>query len=216
LKQSILILLFLFFIKESMLAQQENALIRSGNKLYKEKKYQGSLQEYSKAVNRAPENAVAQYNQGNAQVRTDKLDEAVNSYAATIAASKKKDIREKGFYNKGVALSRQQKLQESIDAWKNALKLDPNDQEARENLQKALLELKKQQEQQKQKEEEEKKNKKDQKKDKDKEKKDPKQQSKLSQKQVEQLLKALQQKEKEVQDKIQSRNSSSNRQDKDW
>jgi tetratricopeptide (TPR) repeat protein len=33
--------------------------------------------------------------------------------------------RESAYYNKGVALIRQKKLQESIDAWKNALRLDP-------------------------------------------------------------------------------------------
>ena len=196
-------------------AQQERASIRAGNKLYKEKQYQASLQEYNKAVSRAPGNEVANYNQGNALVRTNMLDDAITSFDNSIAASKKKPVKEKGYYNKGVALSKQQKLQESIEAWKAALKLDPDDQQARENLQKALLELKKQQEQQK-KQEDEKKNKKEQNKKQDKDQQQPKQQSKLTQKQVEQLLKALQQKEKEVQDKLQSKNASPNRQDKDW
>ena len=40
-------------------------------------------------------------------------------------------------------MSQQKKLEESIDAYKNALRQNPNDKEARENLQKALLELKK-------------------------------------------------------------------------
>ena len=44
--------------------------------------------------------------------------------------------------NQGVALMKQKKLEESINAWKNALKLDPNDLDARDNLQKALQELK--------------------------------------------------------------------------
>jgi len=57
-------------------------------------------------------------------------------------------MQEKGLYNKGVALVNQQKLKESIDAWKNALKLDNTDADARENLQKALMQLKQQQQQQ--------------------------------------------------------------------
>ena len=214
-KKTLTTLICLFLLLQ-LSAQQERASIRSGNKLYKEKQYQASLQEYRKAVTQAPANEVANYNQGNALVRTNMLDEAVSSYDNTIAVSKKKQIREQGYYNKGVALSKQQKLQESIDAWKSALKLDPNDQQATENLQKALLELKKQQEQQKQQEEEKKKNKKEQNKDQNKDQEQPKQQSKLTQKQVEQLLKALQQKEKEVQDKLQSKNASPSRQDKDW
>ena len=198
-------------------AQEENGVIRKGNKLYKEKQYDQSLVEYNKAVTIAPSNAVANYNQGNAQVKTNQLEEAVTSYDATINNASKPPVREKGYYNKGVAFIKQQKLQESIDAWKNALKIDPNDQEARENLQKALMEQKKQQ--QKEKENENNKNKKDQKQDKNQDKEqpqDPKQQSKLTKKQVEQLLKALQQKEKEVNQKLQSRNSSPSQQDKDW
>ena len=40
-------------------------------------------------------------------------------------------------------LTSQKKLEESIEAYKNALRYNPDDKEARENLQKALLELKK-------------------------------------------------------------------------
>jgi len=101
-------------------------------------------------------------------------------------------MQQKELYNKGVALIKQQKLDESIDAWKNSLKLNPDDIDTRENLQKALLE-KKNQAKQKQKDE-----KKDQKKQDQKEQPKP-QQSRLNKQQVEQLLKALTQKEKEVQ-----------------
>jgi tetratricopeptide (TPR) repeat protein len=213
-----LILFVILILSNSLLfGQQEKPLVRAGNKLYKEKQYDQSLEQYKKAITVSPANPLANYNMGNAQFRTNRLDEAVTSYDASISSSKKKPIREKGFYNKGVVYSKQQKLEESINAWKNALKLDPDDQEARENLQKALLEQKKQ-EQQKQKEDEKKKDKKDQKKEQDKEKKqqEPKQQSNLTKKQVEQLLKALQQKEKEVNEKLQSRNSSPSQQEKDW
>ena len=40
-------------------------------------------------------------------------------------------------------LSQQKNLEESIEAYKNALRNNPDDKEARENLQKALLELRK-------------------------------------------------------------------------
>jgi Ca-activated chloride channel homolog len=214
--KKILVIMFGFFCVQDLPAQQENVSIRAGNKHYREKQYQEALKSYGEAVKKSPQHDIANYNQGNAQVRTNMLDDAIASYQTTIASSKKKPVKERGYYNKGVALSKQQKLQESIEAWKNALKLDPNDQEARENLQKALLELKKQHEQQKQQEEQKKKDKKQQNKEKQKEQQQPKQQSNLTKKQVEQLLKALQQKEKEVQDKLQSKNTSPSRQEKDW
>jgi Ca-activated chloride channel family protein len=201
-------------------APNVNGEIRNGNKLYQQKIFDQSAAEYKKAIAVAPENPVANYNLGNAQFRSQQYEEANVSYESTITNSKEKPVREKSFYNRGVAFSKQQKLDESIDAWKNALKLDATDEEARENLQKALVEKKKQQEKQDQKKDKDdkKKDNKDQDKDKNKDKQDqnPDQQSKLTKKQVEQLLKALAQKEKEVQQKMQAKNASPAKLDKDW
>lgn len=182
--------------------------------MYKQKNYEASQQEYKKALTTDPNNATANYNNGNAQFRASKPDDAIHSYDNIIENAKEKDIREKAFYNKGVALSKQQKLQESIDAWKESLKLDATDTEARENLQKALKELKKQQEQTSN-ENKDKKDKKDDQK-KQQEQKPQQQQSKLNKQQVEQLLKALQQKEKEIQQKLQKGSPQPNKPEKDW
>lgn len=220
-KNIVLTALAALFLCSSYGQNNVNGDIRNGNKLYQQKSFDQSVVEYKKAITVAPENPVANYNLGNAMFRTNKFEEATNLYESTITSSKEKPVREKSFYNKGVAYSKQQKLDESIDAWKNALKLDGNDQEARENLQKALLEKKKQQQKEEEKKDKEKKDQKkeDQKKDKNKDKQDQKpedQQSKLTKKQVEQLLKALAQKEKDVQQKMQARNASPNKQEKDW
>jgi len=196
-------------------AQKNDAAIRRGNELYKQKNYEGSQQEYNKALATDPKNATANYNNGNAQFRANKQDESIQSYDNTIDNSTDKTVREKAFYNKGVALSKQQKLQESINAWKESLKLDANDNDARENLQKALQELKKQQEQ-KNNEDKDKKDKKQDQKQKQPEQKPQQQQSKLNKQQVEQLLKAMEQKEKEIQQKMQKGNPQPNKPEKDW
>ena len=216
--KNILITVFLVLTLFRLHAQNVNGEIRNGNKLYQQKIFDQSAAEYKKALAVTPENPVANYNLGNAQFRTNQYDEATNSYESTINNSKEKPVKEKAYYNKGVAYSKQQKLDESIGSWKNALKLDANDQEARENLQKALLEKKKQQEKEDQKKDKNEKKKENQDQDK-KEKQDQKpdqQQSKLNKKQVEQLLKALAQKEKDVQQKMQARNASPTKLDKDW
>ncbi len=210
-------------------AQNEKAPLWEGNKFYKELNFQKSLEAYNKALAIAPANPLANYNMGNTQFRLNKFDEAAKMYDNTISHSDKKPDKEKAFYNKGVSFSKQKKLDESITAYKEALKLDPNDQEARENLQKALLE-KKEEDKKKQggedKKEEEKKDPKNKndKKDKEEKKQDQQQdkQTKLSKQQVEQLLKALEQKEKEVQKKMQDRENEKEKQksaarpDKDW
>ncbi|MFT3937063.1 MAG: tetratricopeptide repeat protein [Chitinophagaceae bacterium] len=197
------------------MAQKPEAAIHKGNELYKQKSYEASLQEYGKALVTDPKNATANYNSGNAQFKANKPEDAVKAYDNTIENSKEQPLREKAFYNKGVALSKQQKLQESIDAWKESLKLDANDNDARENLQKALMELKKQQ-QQKQNEDKDKKDKKQQDQKQKDEPKPQQQQSKLNKQQVEQLLKALEQKEKEIQQKMQKGNPQPNKPEKDW
>ena len=130
-------------------------------------------------------------------------DDAINKYDGLTGEQNDVVLRSKSFYNKGAILSRQKKLEESIEAYKSSLRLDPNDKEARENLQKALLELKKKQPP---------KPKEDQKK---KQQNHP--QPKMNKKEAEQRLKLLEQKEKEVQQRLQKEKSKTGgSQTKDW
>jgi Ca-activated chloride channel family protein len=202
------------------LAQKTNIAIRRGNQLYKQKNYEASKQEYSKALAESPKDATAHYNMGNAVFRSNKNDEAIQSYDNTLENSSDKVVREKAFYNKGVALSKDKKLQESIDAWKESLKLDGNDNDARENLQKALMELKKQQQEQSKNDKKENKDQKNKNQDKQQQKQQQQQpqqpQNKLNKQQVDQLLKALEQKEKEIQQKMQKGSPAPNKPEKDW
>ena len=206
-------------------AQNGNNLVRSGNRYYKKKQLDQSLQQYQAAVKKAPDNPAANYNLGNAQFRKNDYDAAAKSYDASVSHSTTdKEMQEKGLYNKGVAMAKQKKLQESIDSWKSALKLDASDSDARENLEKALMQLKQQQQQQQQnqqnKKKDQQKDKKDQqdKKDENKDQQPPKpQQSKLNKQQVEQLLKALQQRENDLQNKMnENKVKTPNQPEKDW
>ena len=180
-------------------SQTPNSLIRKGNQLYKQGDFDKSLSEYERAIKLDPENPLANFNFGNALFRKEKWEDAQKSFENAIAKSTDDVIREKAFYNKGVALTKQKKLEESIEAYKDALRLNSNDEDARINLQKALLELKKKNESQEQKE------------------KPKPQQSKLNKKEVEQLLKALRQREQEVQQKMQQNKTRGVSQpEKDW
>jgi Mg-chelatase subunit ChlD len=204
-------------------AQSTDAQVRSGNRYYRKKDLDRSIQQYQSAVRQSPTNPTANYNLGNAQFRKNNYDEAARSYDATVQNSKDKNLKEKGYYNKGVALIKQKKLPESIDAWKQALRLDAADSDARENLEKAMMEQKQQQQQQKdqnKQQKDQKDQKKDQKKNQDQQ-QQPQQQkpqpSRLNKQQVEQLLKALEQKEKELQNKMhQNKTRTPNQPDKDW
>ncbi len=194
-KNLLLFFLFLMGYSCSLFSQQVVKDIEEGNGYYKNKEYNRAADSYQQALNADPANNTAKFNRANTQYKMDQKVEAVQQYTALARDAREKDIRSKSFYNKGVILSQQKNLEESIEAYKNAIRLDPADKQARENLQKALLELRK-------------KNaapKKDNKQ--DKKKQDPKQQkqpqSRMSKKETEQRLKLLQQKEKEVQQRLQ-------------
>jgi uncharacterized protein YegL len=221
---TVVVLLIALTATLSSSAQDGNNLIRSGNRYYKKKQLDQSLQQYQAAVKKAPDNPAANYNLGNAQFRKNDYDAAAKSYDASVVhSSADKEMQEKGLYNKGLAMVKQKKLQESIDAWKSALKLDASDSDARENLEKALMQLKQQQQQQQQNQQNKKNQQKDQKDKKDENKnqdqqQQPKpQQSKLNKQQVEQLLKALQQRENDLQNKMnENKVKTPNQPEKDW
>lgn len=186
-------------------AQDENAAIREGNKQYKQGQFDKALPAYQKAVAQNPKNAIARYNLANARYKTGNLEAAEKSFDELIENTTEKTYKEKGYYNKGVSLTKQKKLQESIEAYKNAIKLNPADEDTRFNLQKALMELKKQTQGQEQKQPQQK------------QKQKQKQQNKLDKRKIEQYLKSLEQKEQEVQRKIQQNRSRSVTQpEKDW
>jgi Ca-activated chloride channel family protein len=201
-------------------AQTEKALIKKGNEAYEKKEYGNATDNYKKAVEKNQASSTAQYNLGNALYRSQKPDDAVQAYENALSSSTSKDSRAKSFYNKGVVLQNNKKLPECITAYKNALKLDPKDEDARQNLQRALQQLKQQQQkenkEQKKPKEDQKKKKEEKKKEQEKQQPKP-QQSKLTKQDAEEKLKALLQQEKNLQDRIRRvNNASSGKPEKDW
>jgi tetratricopeptide (TPR) repeat protein len=195
------------------MAQQINEHVREGNTLYKQKKFDKALPEYQKSVEEGMKDPITSFNLGDAFYRNSRYEEAAKTFDKPANESKEPGLKQWAFYNKGVSLSKQNKLEESIDAYKTAVMMNPRDNDARVNLQKALLELKKKQPPEQQKKEND--NKKKQQDKKDQQKEPPK--SNLTKKQVEQLLKALQQREQMVQQKMQNnRNRTAGQQEKDW
>jgi Ca-activated chloride channel homolog len=197
----IIISVNLFLLSGLKAQQRDNAEIFKGNEAYKKQDYNKAQQAYQKVLEQNPKNAFASFNLGNALFRDNKAEEAEKEFDATIEYTDNKKLQADAHYNKGVTLTKQKKTAESVVAYKDALKLNPDDSLARENLQRALNELRSQQEN----------NKKDQKQ------KEEKQQNKLNKKQVMQLLNALQEQEKMLQQKLQkSKVPAPGQPEKDW
>lgn len=191
-------------------SQEDEKAIQKGNGYYKQQQFEKAAVEYNKAVAANPASTKAKFNLANSLQKQGKQEEALKEFSSLIEKTTEKDLKSKSYYNKGVVLTGQKKLEESIEAYKNALRQNPDDKEARENLQKALLELKKKNPTKK-KEEKESPKKKQQ------EQQKKQQQPKMSPKEAEQRLKLLEQKEKDVNQRLQKeKTKSGGGQAKDW
>ncbi|HSV11536.1 MAG TPA: VWA domain-containing protein, partial [Hanamia sp.] len=138
-------LFFFVGLSVSSFAQTPKESIVKGNKAYKENNYTAAENEYRDALKNSDTNVTASYNLGNVLYRKNNTEEAVKSYDNAIANTKNNAVKQEAFYNKGVAYQKAKKLPECITAYKNALILNPNDEDARQNLQRALKEQQQQQ-----------------------------------------------------------------------
>ncbi len=222
-KKTVALLICISFSFSSF-SQDAKSDIILGNKAYKENNYNAAEKSYQDALKNSDSGVTASYNLGNALYRKNNTEEAVKSYDNAIANTKDNSVKQKAFYNKGVALQAAKKLPESISAYKDALILDPKDEDARQNLQRALKQQEKQQQQQQ---------KQNQKNNKKQQKQQPKNQpqdnqqknnepkptpSRLSKQDAEEKLKSLLENEKQLQDKMQKMKgvAAPNSPEKDW
>lgn len=222
-------------------AQSEKKLIREGNKFYKEGAFEKAEISYQKASDKNPLNDKALFNLGSARFQQNNFTDATNQFSKVAEMSKSADVESKANYNAANSLMSQKKFAESIPLYKKALKLNPNDDDARYNLAYAMQMLKKQQEQEKNKDNEKNKNKDDQKdqekqdkekQDKEQQKdqnnqqkeqgeqqKDQKQQQQLSKEDAERMLQALTGEEKKTMEKLNEQKVKSAKRiarEKDW
>jgi len=111
--------------------------------------YDGAIGEYRLAQVAEPDRAEPYYNASNAYNRQSELDGAV---VQTQQALKTADpeLAEQAWYNLGNAYSDGQQWPEAIEAYKAALRLQPDDEDAKHNLELALQKLQEQQQQEQQ------------------------------------------------------------------
>lgn len=152
--------------------------IQSGNSLYGQQKYKEAAQAYAKALAKDPNNTPGLFNLGNSLYQQKQYDSSRKVMERTVTVAKNKMNKAAANYNIGNTYMSEQKWEEAIDAYKKALRANPQDADAKYNLSYAEQMLKKQQQQNKddKKKDDKKKDdkKKDDKKDKDKKDKDDK------------------------------------------
>lgn len=168
---NITLICIILFLSLKTNAQSDKKYIRQGNREYAKDKYSESEILYRKAGNKDGQSPDAVFNIGDALYKQNKFEDAGKQFIDNANQNEDKAKKSASFYNLGNSLLKANKVQESIDAYKNSLKLRPDNKEAKYNLSYAQDLLKKQQEQ-KQKQQQQDKNKQDQNKDQNKNKED--------------------------------------------
>jgi len=219
-----LLISVLLIIFASLNAQTDKKFIRKGNREYDKSKYSDSEISYRKAIDKNKQSPDAVFNVGDALYKQDKFEEAGKQFVESTNENDDRIKKSAGLYNLGNSLLKANKLQESIEAYKNSLKLRPDNREAKYNLSYAQDLLKLQQEQQKKqqqdkdkqdqnknkKKEDQKKDQNDKNKDQQKEQKDNQdqkqqqqpQKQEISKEDAQRLLNSLANDEKNVQEKV--------------
>src|SRR5690606_21960794 len=119
-------------------AWAQKQLIERGNQFYKAGQYEQAVINYRKALETDPGNETALFNLAAALHRQGKFDEAAKINSSLTRSTSDQNMKASAFYNRGVSNSNAKQLEASITSYNEALKINPNDQQARENLQKAL------------------------------------------------------------------------------
>ena len=209
----------MFIFPYNSIGQNKKKLIKEGNKLYNDSSYNMAEMKYRKSLEKDQNYFNAAFNLADAVYKQERYEEA-SSFFESLKDNARNDLDLAHInHNLGNSLLKEGKLNEAIDAYKNSLRLNSNDDDTRYNLAYAQK-MKQQQEQQQNKnqdKEQDKEQDKDQDKDQDKEErqnqeeqkndndKNPQQKDEMSKEDAEKMLEALLQKEKELQEKLQKK-----------
>ena len=130
---SYLILIFLTVGSAMSQGNKYEYLIKKGNKLYEEN-LSLSEQNYRKAISVNPEFFKGQYNFSNNLYENEYYDEALINQLEASKYAKSAEDKHQIFHNIGNILMKKKMCKEAVEAYKNALKNNPIDEESRYNL----------------------------------------------------------------------------------
>lgn len=236
-------LMLISFLAKAQEKKEKDKNLPKGNDSFVEKKYAEAEAEYRISESKNPKKSIASYNLGNAIYRENQPNEAKYHYAKALKNAKTKQEKHNAFHNIGNVLMKAKEYEGAVEAYKNALRNNPADEQTRYNYALAKKMLKdnppkkdddKSKDKKNQKENEKKnKDNKDKGDDKDKngqndkDKKDNKDKNQgkpqpqpggISKQRLENLLDAVNNEEKKVQDKVNKQKVQANpkKAEKDW
>ncbi len=159
-KKSILALLMVFVVVLQTMAQDDEKAQKIARKALKESKnithdaneslvqndFINAEGEYRQAISKSGENTVAPYNLGRAYYNRESLSEAFSKFKQAGEKTTEKPVKHKSYHNMGNVFMKNKEYQKAVEAYKESLRNNPDDDETRYNL---ALAKKKQQDEQK-------------------------------------------------------------------
>jgi Ca-activated chloride channel homolog len=135
-------LLLILLTSLAVSAAASEASLKEGNRLFRNGRYEEALKKYNEALVDAPHSNILRFNAGDATYQMGDFSSAERQFKETADQAPEPILRGAAHYNRGNALFRQQKWQEAVDAYKESLRVNPADEDAKYNLGVALNVLK--------------------------------------------------------------------------
>tara|TARA_R110002096_G_scaffold29039_3_gene87680 strand:+ start:592 stop:1410 length:819 start_codon:yes stop_codon:yes gene_type:complete len=121
--------------KEQLLAvKKANNFVYEGNELIADEDFISAEMEYRKAISERPTTVAGAYNLGTSYFKSGNLEESLYRLQQATETATSKSEKHKAFHNIGNILMQNKKCKAAVEAYKNALRNDPSDDETRYNL----------------------------------------------------------------------------------
>jgi Ca-activated chloride channel family protein len=128
--------------------QSAEKLNNEGNEAFASQEYEAALAAYHQATEDGPELAEPHYNAANAHYRLEDYEQAKQEIEqALVGKERQEDLDHNSYYNLANTFFQGEQYQAAIEAYTEALRLNPDDLQAKQNLELALRRLQQQQDQ---------------------------------------------------------------------
>ncbi|MEX0997056.1 MAG: tetratricopeptide repeat protein [Flavobacteriaceae bacterium] len=120
--------------EQEVLAKENQELLSKAQKNIEEGDFASAEAKYRKVIGSDPKNTEAKYNLGNLYYRMGKNKEAQKRYIQAIETAQSKSDKHKMYHNLGNVFMNEKQYRPAVEAYKNALRNNPTDDETRYNL----------------------------------------------------------------------------------
>ncbi len=120
--------------QELLAMQKANDYVYQGNEKANSEDYIAAEMDYRKAISSQETNVAGAYNLGTSYYKKGNLDEALYRLTQAAKNATNKENKHKAYHNIGNILMQNKKCKEAVEAYKNALRNNPSDEETRYNL----------------------------------------------------------------------------------